>query len=326
MRISEIFDKVKGKKVIIAGDSMIDSYTLGRIDRDSPEAPVPIINIEKKKLKLGGAANVALNIKSLGLEPILCTVIGDDSDGQDFIRLCRENNLDTGGIIVDSARKTTNKNRVIVNDKHIIRIDNENTNNINESLRGIFIETVNRLSTKAAIIIFQDYDKGTLDKFSIDEIIKENKNSFISVDPKKRNFFDYKNVNLFKPNLKEILDAHVSDDSSEKNLKKISKELSVKNKIENMMVTLSERGLMIHNNKGNFIFKITRKKIIDVSGAGDTVISLATILFFLKLPEKFIGEMCNVAGYITCMKSGVNAIDLKELIKNAEINNLDIYI
>ena len=101
MRISEIFDKVKGKKVIIVGDSMIDSYTFGRIDRDSPEAPVPVVNIEKEKLKLGGAANVALNIKSLGLEPILCTVVGEDSDGDDFMRLCKENNLNTQGIIVD---------------------------------------------------------------------------------------------------------------------------------------------------------------------------------------------------------------------------------
>jgi len=326
MRINEIFDKVKGKKVIIAGDSMIDSYTFGRIDRDSPEAPVPVVNIEKEKLKLGGAANVALNIKSLGLEPILCTVIGDDSDGQDFIRLCRENNIDTDGIILDSSRKTTNKNRVIVSDKHIIRIDNENTNNISKKLRDYFIETVNKLSTKSEIIIFQDYDKGTLDKSSISEIIKQNKKSFISVDPKKRNFFNYENVNLFKPNLNEVLNAYASEDSSEMNLKKISKKLSIENKIENMMITLSERGLMIHNNQGNFRHKIKRKKIIDVSGAGDTVISLATLLFYLKLPEKFIGEMCNLAGGITCMKSGVNAIDLKELIKNAEINNLDIYI
>lgn len=159
MRISEIFDKVKGKKVIIAGDSMIDSYTFGRIDRDSPEAPVPVVNIEKEKLKLGGAANVALNIKSLGLEPILCTVIGDDSDGQNFVRLCRESNIDTDGIIIDNSRKTTIKNRVIVSDKHIVRIDNENTNNISKKLRDFFVETVNKLSTKSEIIIFQDYDK-----------------------------------------------------------------------------------------------------------------------------------------------------------------------
>jgi rfaE bifunctional protein kinase chain/domain len=326
MRISKIFDKVKGKKIIIVGDAMIDSYTLGRIERESPEAPVPIINVEKEKIKLGGAANVALNIKSIGLEPVLCTIIGKDSEGQDFIRLCKKNNLNTNGVITDSSRKTTNKNRVIVDDKHIVRIDNENTHNIDKKLRDEFLEIINKEAKTSEIIIFQDYDKGTLDRYIINDIIKENKHSFISVDPKNRNFFNYKNIDLFKPNLNEILEAFNSVDSSEKNLEKISKELSTKSKINNIMITLSEKGLMIQNDKENFISKTTIKEIIDVSGAGDTVISLATILFYLKLPEKFIGEMCNLAGGITCMKSGVNAIDLKELLKNAEINNLDIYL
>jgi len=326
MRISKIFDKVKGKKIIIVGDAMIDSYTLGRIERESPEAPVPIINVEKEKIKLGGAANVALNIKSIGLEPVLCTIIGKDSEGQDFIRLCKKNNLNTNGVITDSSRKTTNKNRVIVDDKHIVRIDNENTHNIDKKLRDEFLEIINKEAKTSEIIIFQDYDKGTLDRYIINDIIKENKHSFISVDPKNRNFFNYKNIDLFKPNLNEILEAFNSVDSSEKNLEKISKELSTKSKVNNIMITLSEKGLMIQNDKENFISKTTIKEIIDVSGAGDTVISLATILFYLKLPEKFIGEMCNLAGGITCMKSGVNAIDLKELLKNAEINNLDIYL
>lgn len=326
MRISKIFDKVKGKKIIIVGDAMIDSYTLGRIERKSPEAPVPIINVEKEKIKLGGAANVALNIKSIGLEPVLCTIIGKDSEGQDFIRLCKKNNLNTNGVITDSSRKTTNKNRVIVDDKHIVRIDNENTHNIDKKLRDEFLEIINKEAKTSEIIIFQDYDKGTLDRYIINDIIKENKHSFISVDPKNRNFFNYKNIDLFKPNLNEILEAFNSVDSSEKNLEKISKELSTKSKVNNIMITLSEKGLMIQNDKENFISKTTIKEIIDVSGAGDTVISLATILFYLKLPEKFIGEMCNLAGGITCMKSGVNAIDLKELLKNAEINNLDIYL
>ena len=326
MKINKIFDRVKGKKVIIVGDAMIDSYTLGKIERKSPEAPVPIINVKKEKIKLGGAANVALNIKNIGLEPVLCTIIGQDSEGKDFIKLCKKNNLYTNGIIIDGSRKTTNKNRVIVDDKHIVRIDSEDTHNIDKKLRNKFLEIINKEAKTSEIIIFQDYDKGTLDRHVINEIINENKNAFISVDPKNRNFFNYKNVDLFKPNLKEILEAFNSIDSSEKNLEEMSKELSAKSKINNIMITLSEKGLMIQNDKDNFISKTTTKEIIDVSGAGDTVISLATILFYLKLPEKFIGEMCNLAGGITCMKSGVNAIDLKELLKNAEINNLDIYL
>ena len=124
MKINKVFEKIKGKKIIIIGDSMVDSYVLGEINRNSPEAAVPIVDVKQEDTKLGGAANVALNIQSLGMEPILCSVIGDDKDGENFLKLCKKNNLDTTGIIIDYNRKTTNKKRVIVNKKHILRIDN----------------------------------------------------------------------------------------------------------------------------------------------------------------------------------------------------------
>ena len=175
------------------------------------------------------------------------------------------------------------------------------------------------------IIIFQDYDKGVINKKMIEEINKID-HLFIAVDPKKRNFFEYKNVDLFKPNLSEILNAFDTKDDSINNLNSISDELKSKNNIKNIMVTLSNKGLVINNDSGFIYNKIQKKKIIDVSGAGDTVIALATILFYLKLPEKFIAEMCNLAGGITCMSSGVSAINLKELLENAERNNLDVYL
>ena len=134
MKIKNIFDKIKGKKIIIIGDSMVDSYVIGEINRNSPEAPVPIVDIQKEEVKLGGAANVALNIQSLGMKPILCSVIGEDEDGKNFLEICNDNNLDTSGILVDRERKTTNKKRVIVDKKHILRIDNEHTNLLNDEI------------------------------------------------------------------------------------------------------------------------------------------------------------------------------------------------
>ena len=325
MKINKVFEKIKGKKIIIIGDSMVDSYVLGEINRNSPEAPVPIVDVKQEDTKLGGAANVALNIQSLGMEPILCSVIGDDKDGENFLKLCKKNNLDTTGIIIDYNRKTTNKKRVIVNKKHILRIDNEETNYIEPEIREKFVNNIEELISNNKIIIFQDYDKGVISKELIEEINKID-HLFIAVDPKKRNFFEYKNVDLFKPNLSEMLNAFNSKDDSIKNLNTISDELKSKNNIKNLMITLSDNGLLINNDAGFIHNKIEKKKIIDVSGAGDTVISLATILFYLKLPEKFIAEMCNLAGGITCMSSGVSAINLKELIENAERNNLDVYL
>ena len=325
MKINKVFEKIKGKKIIIIGDSMVDSYVLGEINRNSPEAPVPIVDVKQEDTKLGGAANVALNIQSLGMEPILCSVIGDDKDGENFLKLCKKNNLDTTGIIIDENRKTTNKKRVIVNKKHILRIDNEETNYIKSEIREKFVNNIEKLISNNKIIIFQDYDKGVISKELIEEISKID-HLFIAVDPKKRNFFKYKNVDLFKPNLSEMLNAFNSKDDSIKNLNTISDELKSKNNIKNLMITLSDNGLLINNDAGFIHNKIENKKIIDVSGAGDTVISLATILFYLKLPEKFIAEMCNLAGGITCMSSGVSAINLKELTENAERNNLDVYL
>tara|TARA_Y100000768_G_scaffold71027_1_gene50067 strand:- start:629 stop:1606 length:978 start_codon:yes stop_codon:yes gene_type:complete len=325
MTINSVFENFKGKKVIIIGDSMVDSYIFGEINRNSPEAPVPIVDIKKEETKLGGAANVALNIQSLGMEPILCSVIGDDEDGQIFMKLCKKNNLVTKGIIIDEFRKTTNKKRVIVNKDHILRIDNEETNYLKSNIINKFINNTEKLIANNEIIIFQDYDKGVINKKMIEEINKID-HLFIAVDPKKRNFFEYKNVDLFKPNLSEILNAFDSKDDSINNLNSISDELKSKNNIKNIMVTLSNKGLVINNDSGFIYNKIQKKKIIDVSGAGDTVIALATILFYLKLPEKFIAEMCNLAGGITCMSSGVSAINLKELLENAERNNLDVYL
>ena len=326
MKITNIFDKVKGKEVVIIGDSMIDSYVLGEINRESPEAPVPIVDIVEEEIKLGGAANVALNIQSLGMKPILCSVIGDDEDGQKFLKTCKDNSLDISGIIIDNNRKTTNKKRVIVDQKHILRIDSENTYNLNEKIYTKFLQNIKKLISDDQIIIFQDYDKGVINKELIEKVKKMGKKLFITVDPKIKNFFDYKDVDLFKPNLDEILNSFSSEDKSIKNIKNISDTLKKTNNIQNIMVTLSDKGLIVNNNKGFSHYKIPKKEIIDVSGAGDTVISLASILFYLKLSEKFIAEICNLAGGISCMKSGVNAINLKELIENAERNNLDSYI
>ena len=175
------------------------------------------------------------------------------------------------------------------------------------------------------ILIFQDYDKGVIDSVLIDRITSDKK-IFISVDPKYKNFTNYKNVDFFKPNLNEITKSLKINNPNFENLESIGKKFMKKNSIDDLMITLSEKGIIILSKKEVTKHDIFNSKIVDVSGAGDTIISLASILFYLKLPQKFIGEICNIAGGIVCNYSGVKAIDNKELMEKTKRYNLDLYL
>tara|TARA_B110000438_G_scaffold86556_2_gene86013 strand:- start:24475 stop:25464 length:990 start_codon:yes stop_codon:yes gene_type:complete len=329
MRLNKVFDKFKDINIIVMGDAMVDTYTIGKISRKSPEAPVSIVNVIEEKSKLGGAANVALNLKELGAKPILCSVIGDDYYGKELIQLMKTHKMTVEGLVLDSTRKTTVKKRIIVDKKHIIRIDDEITSKINNKNQDQLSKIISKFSKNSKILIFQDYDKGVLDKNFIQKIIKKNKNLFICVDPKKQNFNFYKNTDLFKPNLSEITNGiNVKKDrvNSIESLKKLGGDFIKKNNIKTMILTLSERGLIIINKKEKIHFNVKSKKIIDVSGAGDTVISIASLLLYLKLPIKFIGNICNLSGSIVCAKSGVSPLKIKEIKQKAESSKLELYL
>ena len=325
MKLETIFNQVKKLKVIVVGDAMLDSYKIGKINRQSPEADVPIVDVIENSTKLGGAGNVILNLKQLGVTPILCSVLGDDESGREIIKELEKNNLETSGIIIDPSRKTTVKERIIVQEKHVLRIDEEIDQNLNEKIRSKLIAKINEMIKNSDILIFQDYDKGVIDSVLIDRITSDKK-IFISVDPKYKNFTNYKNVDFFKPNLNEITKSLKINNPNFENLESIGKKFMKKNSIDDLMITLSEKGIIILSKKEVTKHDIFNSKIVDVSGAGDTIISLASILFYLKLPQKFIGEICNIAGGIVCNYSGVKAIDNKELMEKTKRYNLDLYL
>ena len=325
MKLETIFNQVKKLKVIVVGDAMLDSYRIGKINRQSPEADVPIVDVIENSTKLGGAGNVILNLKQLGVTPILCSVLGDDESGREIIKELEKNNLETSGIIIDPSRKTTVKERIIVQEKHVLRIDEEIDQNLNEKTRSKLIAKINEMIKNSDILIFQDYDKGVIDSVLIDRITSDKK-IFISVDPKYKNFTNYKNVDFFKPNLNEITKSLKINNPNFENLESIGKKFMKKNSIDDLMITLSEKGIIILSKKEVTKHDIFNSKIVDVSGAGDTIISLASILFYLKLPQKFIGEICNIAGGIVCNYSGVKAIDNKELMEKTKRYNLDLYL
>ena len=320
----KVFDKFNSLNILIIGDVMIDAYWWGGVNRISPEAPVPICAVNDKESRLGGAANVALNIAAMGANPILCSVVGEDYQGHQLCELMKKQNMDTNGIVFSSNRPTTVKTRIIGNKTQMLRIDEETDVNISLSEEKIFLDKIESIinTEKINAIIFQDYDKGVITEGVITKIIEiaKRKNIPVTVDPKKRNFTAYKNVDLFKPNLKELKEGLKIDfDNVDKDvLVEASLLLHYKQKIDKVFITLSERGV--------FMMDFTKKeaevtmlpaclrKISDVSGAGDTVISLATLCLALGLDSQTIANISNFAGGLVCESVGVVPIDKNKLL------------
>ncbi len=315
--MKNIVEKFNGIKVLVVGDIMIDAYLFGKVDRISPEAPVPVVAVNKKENRLGGAANVALNLVSLGAKPILCSVIGDDKDGHEMIALLDQSNIGTNGIVKSSERITTVKTRVIAQNHQMLRIDSEITKQLNVSDSDKLVKKVSELLKDADVLVFEDYDKGVLSENNIQQIISKatELNVPVAVDPKKKNFLFYKGATLFKPNLKELREGfnhHIDIDdkiSFEAIIKKLMNEMSLKN----LFVTMSEHGVMITDGNKYEYVPAHLRKIADVSGAGDTVISVAALCLALKLPNKIIAEISNLAGGLVCEEVGVVPIDKKIL-------------
>lgn len=322
--IHKLFDSFKDQKILVIGDVMIDSYLMGKVDRISPEAPVPVVAVEKRENRLGGAANVALNLKSLGAKPVLCSVIGDDHKANEFVDLLKNEKLSSEGIIKSKKRITTTKFRVIGNNTQLIRVDEEIVSDLYKDDLDKLFSVVSGLvnNNEVNAILFQDYNKGILIKNLITKVISlANKKSIpVVVDPKMKNFAEFKNVSLFKPNLKELKDGLKIDTNLHENseLNIAVEKLHMQQNIEIVLTTLSEKGVMISTKTGekkfrkNFVPAHIRS-ISDVSGAGDTVISVATLCLVAGLISIDIALISNLAGGIVCEEVGVVPINRKRL-------------
>ena len=319
MPVNKIFDAFDNLRVLIVGDVMIDSYVFGRVERISPEAPIPVVNVKRKEIRLGGAGNVAMNIKSLGATPILCTVVGADSDAKDLLNLLTDNDLPIDGIIQSKARITTVKQRILAGSQHIVRIDSEMDSLINADEQALLIEKAEALAKSCDVIIFEDYDKGVLTAESIKQIVAFAKSKGIPtiVDPKKRNFLNYQGTDIFKPNLKELKEG-LKIDFDAKNLEEVKSAVaSAKNilGVNGVFLTLSENGVFIDFQDETHHIAAHLRSITDVSGAGDTVVSIAAMCLALKLSPKVIAEMSNLGGGLVCEYVGVMPIE-KDKLRN----------
>lgn len=324
--IVNLFKNFNNLNVLIIGDVMIDSYFYGEVNRISPEAPVPIVSVNKKDNRLGGAANVALNIKALGANPILCSVIGTDSASEKFNELLNQENLSAEGIINSNERITTVKTRIIGNNHQVLRVDSEDEAPLSSSENTKLTTAITSLidTKKIDIVIFQDYDKGVITKVLIEEIIAlcNTKNIPTAVDPKKKNFTNYKEATLFKPNLKELkegLNIEI-DPANSTEVEAAIDQLNSNQHNHINFITLSEYGVLIKNGTDKKQISAHVRSIADVSGAGDTVISVASLCLALNQPIQIIAEIANLSGGLVCESVGVVPIDKDQLLSEAIAN------
>ena len=320
MDFDTLFSGFNSKKVLVVGDAMIDAYMWGEINRMSPEAPVPVVEVKKHENRLGGAANVALNLQSMGATPILCSVIGNDSQSILFKELIQNANLSNKGLLTSKERRTTLKTRVIAENKHQLRIDEEDTHPI--TCETEFLNLIQELIADVDVVILQDYNKGVLTAKVIAKVIEiaNTKNIPTIVDPKKQNFLAYKNCTIFKPNLAEIkagMNIDFNPDITQE-IEKAAADLRELLNAKGVLLTLSGRGICI-NTKENFTHTPAFKRnIIDVSGAGDTVIAVAALCLASNMDFINLSLLSSLAGGMVCEEVGVVPIQKEKLLIEAK--------
>lgn len=307
----------RSKTIAVVGDVMIDRYIWGKVNRISPEAPVPVVEVESESHRLGGAANVAANIASLGATALLVGVVGDDADGRMFREILVQQNASADGIVSDPSRPTTVKTRVIAHDQHVVRIDSEAKSDVAASIAQQLYEAVERNIASIDGIIVEDYNKGVVTADLIRSLIAlaNRHNTIITIDPKFHHFFEYTDVTVFKPNRKETEDALGRKLVNEEDVRTAGRELLERLRAKNILLTRSEKGMSLYRADGSeHHFPTNARSVVDVSGAGDTVIATLTVMLAAGATVPEAAALANIAGGIVCGSVGIVPIDPDELI------------
>ncbi len=321
MDFVKLFTDFNSIKIAIVGDVMLDTYWWGNVDRISPEAPVPVVALKRKELRVGGAANVALNSVSMGAQTTILSVIGNDQDGKDLVTLLKNSGINTDHILTSDKRITTNKTRVMSRNQQMMRLDAEITADIDRETEDRLLNNIKELFKKQQpdILIFEDYNKGILTERVINELIQLCKEYQVvsSVDPKKKNFLSFKGVTIFKPNLKEVREGLniLTDHVDLSSLQEIHKALQQHLQHQVSFITLSEKGVFYDDGDKARIIPTHIRNIADVSGAGDTVISVASLVYATTKDMNLAAEMANIAGGLVCEEVGTAAIHKEKLLQ-----------
>ena len=323
MQLTALFEAFNGKRVLVVGDVMTDAYINGQVTRMSPEAPVPVVDLQTQEQRIGGAGNVALNLIALGAKAILASVIGQDTPGQELQQMLSKAGIQTDALIVSSERKTTIKTRVISNGKQLLRIDSEDQHDLSNTEMQVLQKAILQLLNQGIDgLLLEDYNKGVLTTELIEWLISEaNARQIpIAVDPKKKNFFAYKGCTLFKPNLKELKEGLQIDFNYQKDpsaLHKAIEQLQNQLKSRYTFVTLSEHGVQLYDGNTHHHQPAHIRNIADVSGAGDTVIATTCLCLICGASPSLISALANLAGGLVCESPGVVSINKEKLLQEA---------
>ena len=320
----ELFKSFSSIKIGVIGDMMLDTYWWGNVERISPEAPVPVVTVDRKEYRIGGAGNVALNLASLGTPVSVFSVTGDDDDGQMLTSLLHEKKIDTHYMLKSGNRITTNKMRVISRNQQMMRLDSESVMPLDQGQEKNLIGQVEKFIQEQApaAIIFEDYNKGVLTEKVIRSVIDicRKKSVITAVDPKRKHFFEYGGVDIFKPNLKEAREALnlLNDEVNENSLSIIHQKLKAELDHRISFITLSERGVFYADGNSSQLVPSHIRNVADVSGAGDTVIAVATLIYALTKDIRMMAEIANLAGGLVCETVGTMAIDKSRLLRECQ--------
>jgi rfaE bifunctional protein kinase chain/domain len=299
---------MKGRRVAVVGDLMLDRYIWGSVSRISPEAPVPVIEMETEQTRLGGAANVAMNIKSLGGVPVLVGVVGSDGSGAQLMNAVRESGFVAEGIVVDPGRPTTVKTRVIAYSQHVVRIDREMRSDIAPAIQRDLLACLTRHIDTLDAVIIEDYNKGVVVASLIQQIIRlaRERGKTVTVDPKYNNFFEYKDVSVFKPNRKETEEALGVRLRTEEDINAAGRIMLERLRCQNVLLTLGELGMVLFEADGAISHEATKaRNVQDVSGAGDTVVSALTMALASGAGIREASTLANFAGGVVCGHVGI---------------------
>lgn len=315
--IENWFEALSRVTVLVIGDFMLDRYIYGRVDRISPEAPVPVVNVSQRESRPGGAGNVLLNVHALGARAIPLSITGLDEAGDELLQQFAAQQIDTRHIQRYAEIPTITKTRVLAGQHQMLRIDEEDLACITPAMEQRLIATVQQLLETEQIdaVLFEDYDKGVISPALIEATVKAaaEQNIPVCVDPKKKNFAAYKGVTLFKPNLKELREGLSLEMRGENAVEEADKQLRALLGHTYTLATLSEKGIYFSDRERAYRRPSIVRSVADVSGAGDSVIATATCFLAAGTPPLLAAELANLSGGIVCEFPGVVPVDKTRL-------------
>lgn len=321
----KLFDAFTDIKIGVLGDVMLDTYWWGHVERISPEAPVPVVALDRKEYRIGGAGNVALNLSCLGAQVSIISVIGNDDDGNTLSSLFSSNKINTEYLLKNNSRITTSKSRIISRNQQMMRLDSEITSDLLAEDEELLLKRVEEYITtrQPSALILEDYNKGVLTEKVITKVIElcRQHGVITTVDPKRKNFLAYKGVDIFKPNMKEVKEGLnlLVEDINIEILDNIHNKLREQLNHAISFITLSEKGVYYQDGKRGRIVSSHLRNIADVSGAGDTVIAVASLLYAATRDVDLMAEVANIAGGLVCEEVGTVAINKDRLLEECTL-------